>query len=496
LLVTVKRFRSVWVGVLSVTLALVGWGGRCAQARADGQALKPAALVKLDPLRGGQYAIVVDKATQQLSLYGFENGRFRRIEQVPCSTGKVRGDKQKSGDQKTPEGAYFFTREILDRDLAPLYGSGAFPLDYPNFRDKKAGRNGYAIWLHGTNRPLKARDSNGCIAVRNADLDRLKPFISLQRTPIVIQDRMQYDTETDAVRQTAQIKRFLSMWNAALQKGSYHEYLSFYAPEYLPDISWWPKWREERDRAGASVSATPETTVEGAIILKDGDIYTVLFDRYMRLGAHRQYIGAQKLYVALRPDGLKIVGDVFQAPSTDLPAKREHLLLAGVQKLELAAAKEAEAIAARQQAAVKQAETIAARQQSNGQQSEPVAKRRPGAGKQGESIPAMVAGWLKAWSSKDLKRYGSYYHRGFVSQGMNKRQWLAHKARLNKKYRSISVSASDLRIDQGRDRSTVSFIQNYRSNVYRALGIKTLILRREGDRWKIFRESWKKRSSG
>jgi murein L,D-transpeptidase YafK len=444
-----------------VVAALILLGGAPAGICSQGQVFRdeslPAALVHLDPMRGGQYALLVEKETQRLMLYGHVQGRFKRLMEMSCSTGKVPGDKRVSGDQKTPVGVYFFTRKIHARDLAALYGSGAFPLDYPNARDRAAGRKGYAIWLHGTNKPLKERDSNGCIALQNADLDRLKPYISLQRTPIIIQERLEPAAAGQADRDRDQIFRLLSMWNAALQSGSYHEYLSFYAPDYLPDISWWPQWRRIRQKGGqpSNQSHPPaQSTFTGPIIVKDKSDFVVIFDRIVQVGDRRQPVGAQKITLAQRSGGLRIVEDVFQATTDDLAKDGRQPLLAAVSKLQ--------------------------REVQKGP----------------EEIPELLAGWLKAWSGKDVKRYGSYYHRHFVSQGMNKKQWLEHKQRLNKKYRTINVTASKIRIDEGRDRSTVTFVQNYQSNVYRALGIKKLILKREGDRWKIFRESWRKRSSG
>lgn len=79
----------------------------------------------------GEIALIVEKATQTLFLYKFD-GKFNLETKMKCSTGKLKGRKSKSGDRKTPEGVYFFTGKYFEKDLAPVYGAGAFPVDYPN----------------------------------------------------------------------------------------------------------------------------------------------------------------------------------------------------------------------------------------------------------------------------------------------------------------------------------------------------------------------------
>ena len=116
------------------------------------------------------YVILVDKAAQEVLVYAC-NGQWRLIRRFPCSTGENNGPKQAAGDKKTPEGIYFCTRHYTQKDLSPIYGTHAFPLDYPNTMDQRAGRGGYAIWIHGTNKALQARDTNGCIVLVDDDID-------------------------------------------------------------------------------------------------------------------------------------------------------------------------------------------------------------------------------------------------------------------------------------------------------------------------------------
>ena len=63
-------------------------------------------------------------------------------------------------------------------------------MDYPNFSDRKFEREGNNIWLHGSDKPIKPRDSSGCIVMNNDDLEVLSQYIPLNRTPIIVAQKL------------------------------------------------------------------------------------------------------------------------------------------------------------------------------------------------------------------------------------------------------------------------------------------------------------------
>ncbi|MGD8369228.1 MAG: L,D-transpeptidase family protein, partial [Desulfobacterales bacterium] len=258
-----------------------------------------------------QYAVLVEKKSQTLFLFSVEQGKYREVFREPCSTGEIPGAKEQSGDKKTPEGVYFFIKEHPERDLAPIYGSRAFPIDYPNLMDRLSGRGGNAIWLHGTNKPLEPRDSNGCIVVTNEVIDRLAGYITLNRTPMIIVDRIPQQTDSDSAQQRQAVTDLLTRWQKALSLGTYHEYLSAYDPSFLPDLSWWPDWdrlrkKLQQERISFSVS------IEKPAIFRLKDQYTVLVDQVVRTPFQEVFLGTRKLFIARGPSGLRIVGDEAQ----------------------------------------------------------------------------------------------------------------------------------------------------------------------------------------
>jgi murein L,D-transpeptidase YafK len=278
----------------------------------------PAVFVSFDsgPGQGPEYVIVVEKDTQRLFLYAYD-GSYRKLFSRSCSTGEFTGAKSRSGDRKTPEGIYFFTTEHEKKDLSPTYGSRAFPTDYPNLLDRLAGRDGNAIWLHGTNKALKPQDTNGCIALENPNIDKLKKYIQLNRTPIIIVDKLSY-VPVDAVAEAKKsILRFVSRWNNALSNGSYHDYLNFYDPDNLPDISWWSEWHKMRESfhvSNQSLIAEPKRIS----IYRHNGIYVVLFDQSVIFSGKEIFAGTKKLFISYNGDRLRIIAEEYQTPTDEI----------------------------------------------------------------------------------------------------------------------------------------------------------------------------------
>src|SRR4029077_15203825 len=103
--------------------------------------------------------------------------------------------KTREGDQKTPIGVYHVTANLPRQKLSDFYGAGAFPINYPNAWDRRLGRNGHGIWLHGTpsdtySRPPRASD--GCIVLANADLEAVARKLQIGSTPVVIADALDW----------------------------------------------------------------------------------------------------------------------------------------------------------------------------------------------------------------------------------------------------------------------------------------------------------------
>ena len=394
-------------------------------------------------------ALLVEKSTQRIFLYSSDKEKIREVYVFPCSTGENDGIKSRAGDKKTPEGVYFFKNEYEDRYLAPIYGKKAFPTDYPNFLDKLAGRDGSAIWLHGTNKKLKPKDSNGCVAMNNSEIMQLSKYISLNSTPMVVVDKIVYTDRKSLDSEKNKICKMLKNWAASFENGDYHDYLQFYDSSYFPDMTWWQRWwkiRQKVKKNGLSFKVLKGQ----AGIYRSGDVFVTLFDIGLGLSEKHVELGKKEIFIRKTVQGYKIIGDTFQTLSHK-PAKAENLVCRAAEKL------------------VFKAEHAKF------------------------SFIKMVEEWLKAWSSKDMKKYAQFYSENFYSDKMNKSRWVARKKRLAHKYRQIHVTAKNIKVHKGKNKTVVSFFQVYRATGFSVKGIKRLVLVKKGNLWKIYRESWKRR---
>jgi len=259
---------------------------------------------------GITFAVIVDKSRQQVYLYK-QDSYWRMIAKWPCSTGKLAGPKEMEGDQRTPEGVYFAIRDVGPQFLTETYGSRAMPLDYPNWLDKRFSRTGSAIWLHGTNKDLQARDSNGCIVLENATIDRLAPFIRLNRTPVIIVDRLRLWAIKDARQAAGAILTATGQWHKALMHGSYSEFRQFYDHNATPSMRWWQKWC--RLRRKGTLAAEYNSLMGRRAIYRWDNEYVLLFDHVLRTASHSQFVGRRKLYLRLDGNSVRIFGDTYQS---------------------------------------------------------------------------------------------------------------------------------------------------------------------------------------
>ncbi len=410
----------------------------------------PDSLIFFERGKEPEYALLVEKKAQRIYLYEL-NSTFNQVLSMKCSTGEANGPKEKSGDRKTPEGVYFFTKESTGKYLTATYGTRAFPTDYPHILDRIEKKTGNSIWMHGTDKVLKDRDSNGCIVLKNDDIDALSQYILIRRTPIIITESVSYVSIKAQWKTKLKIISLLNKWNNAVTQGAYHDYLAMYSPSFLPDIEWWRKWTQLKDRLKSdNIKYSLELTEK--YIMKHNDTYVAIFNQKVKTKDRVHFAGTRKFFIKQTDNALKIVGEEY----LELP-----------RSLTMKGAKKAEPIVAVTSRLVPQ----------------PVKEN---------SVPDFVNSWLRSWTSKNIKAYGKCYSAAFASRGMGKSEWLKYKRRLNRQYKYIKVSQKNLKVSKNGDTATAIFKQIYKTNTFKAVGIKTLILKRENEKWKIFRETWKK----
>src|SRR6185436_1348699 len=94
---------------------------------------------------------------------------------------------------------------------------GAFPINYPNEYDRRLGRNGHGIWLHGVPSDVYARPpraSDGCIVLSNQDLDSVARHLEVGLTPVIIADELEWGEATTLEAERKGLADAFEQWRA------------------------------------------------------------------------------------------------------------------------------------------------------------------------------------------------------------------------------------------------------------------------------------------
>jgi murein L,D-transpeptidase YafK len=216
--------------------------------------LRPRFLWQLDAQQ--KYALVVDTSRSTLFVYENVAGEPRYVTDFYITIGKLGTEKFSSGDQRTPIGVYFVSAELPRRQLADMYGSGAYPLSYPNEWDRRNKRAGSGIWLHGTpsgtySRPPRA--SNGCVVLANEDLNKLIPYLQVGITPVIITTRMDWDNEQDQIERATLLQE-VEQWRKDWASLNTDAYLKHYARNFSSNEMDYPAWAKQKQLVNSGKS--------------------------------------------------------------------------------------------------------------------------------------------------------------------------------------------------------------------------------------------------
>ena len=388
--------------------------------------------------------VVVDKSRQRLLVLRYL-GKLGLEYEYPCASGEKPGPKAAAMDEKTPEGIYFITHRYKDKKVT-IFGDRALHLNYPNPQDRAQGRQGDGIYIHGTNKGYKPRSSNGCLVMANSDLALVEPLLDEQYTPVIVMERMALPTPEQQAA-ACEYLRTVRLAALAAESGTAPSILELVkangGKQDLGGLS------TELGRLGPGL----KVSTKGLALFGAQGQWVLLANQNIQ-GPQGKGLAVTRRFYLQGPDPgrLKLVQVQWLLP--DLAQAR---LLASWAP------------------------------------PKPVAVAAPAAPVDHQAqIKAMLNSWLSAWQNKRLKQYMSFYARDFSGAGKNRREWRKHKAYLNRVYKKITVRAEEVNISVEGAKAKVTFVQHYRSDWHRDLGLKTLELARVKGRWLIRSEQWQK----
>jgi murein L,D-transpeptidase YafK len=204
-----------------------------------------------------KYAVVVDTQKSRLYLYRNADGTPHFVADYYVSQGKLGADKMREGDQRTPIGVYHVTASLPRQKLTDFYGSGAFPISYPNDWDKRMGRDGHGIWLHGTpsdtfSRPPKASD--GCVVLANQDLDSLGRTLQVGLTPVIISNSIEWLSLDDWQSERDSLLGLIEEWRSDWESRDIERYARHYSRKFQAEQFDYQRWIEHKRNVAAGKS--------------------------------------------------------------------------------------------------------------------------------------------------------------------------------------------------------------------------------------------------
>jgi murein L,D-transpeptidase YafK len=402
--------------------------------------------------------IIVEKLHQKLKLFE-QKDSLRMIKEFTCATGANPGIKKTSGDSRTPEGLYHIT-EIYEDKRITVFGSRAFHLDYPNAFDANAGRLGDGIFIHGTNKKLIPNSTNGCITLKNSDLDELAPYLAVNTTPVII-----LDTDLEFIPQgNLNIEKNGSRFLDAIEKISLNS----------------PKTPIEKIQTLTYLKFRDQIIVSVSYVLSDEKMtqyneHKRSFLRQSPSGNWRtlyavQYQDTTPRILALHPT---------KHERSEKPKEPSIIVDKTVQKPNADVIKPVVSPA--------KATTLITKTTNSGTKTIRQINTKPLPDKSDE-ILNFVEKWRTAWASKDIETYINCYSPSFKNGDLNRDAWRLKKDYLNKKYNYISVTLRNIAVEWTSAGATVTFQQTYKSDQLQYSGVKKLQLVNKKNHWLIENE--------
>jgi murein L,D-transpeptidase YafK len=451
------------------------------------------------------YLILIEKDLQRLRVLEFDDG-LKVVAEYFSATGENFGIKEVKGDSKTPEGVYFITQIFRDDEIT-IFGDKAFHLDYPNFFDRKAARNGDGIYIHGTNKELLPNSTNGCVTLANSDLDDLEKYLNQVVTPVVIvqeldsiKTNINLLTENDFRQakslllteginpenveynylyvisfggQTVAVSDFIYRpFSRSIMRGASRTYL-----QHFPDQGWTAAkriWRASPlhiyPEGPSKIAAHPLATGEEQLAELTDEGAAALVAALSPPRKSAKNVAVEKKQHPVQPVKQQTTPQVQKKVQVEKPAlpegTKQHLAKAPAAQSSITPSPQAET-----EKKIKQPEKIAV--------------RAPAITKDKQQLIDFVESWKQAWISQEIEPYIAFYDSSFRSGDKDLAAWKKHKANINNSYAFINVDISNIKVRWTDHGAAVSFRQQYRSDRYNATGNKTLYLIHNDLGWKI-----------
>ncbi len=375
--------------------------------------------------------LLVDKSHQKMFVVRSNApGAQEIVKEYRITTGRRSGDKERSGDLKTPEGIYYIIGRVPDNRLTARYGPLAYALDYPNYVDRLQKRNGSNIWIHGRDEEIKDFITEGCISLENSHILDLRKYIVVRQTPVIILDNLSdYYVAPENLKAAVSFwTEYINGWTKNWDSGAVAEYCDYYAPNFLDEngrnLKQFKSYKTDLEKRYQWKTVMVD---EISVLVSDCEAHLKFRQRYLCPTFYSE--GQKQLILVPIDSNWRIVRETFRPTSPSLTTE--------------------------------------------------------------EMVTQFLSGWKSAWEQKDIDTYINFYGEEFTSGEYDLSGWKNYKDQVFQSVQNISVKWSALRIQSPQEQVwKVTFRQIYQGDGYRDIGLKTLTLKGFPGNIKIIGEEW------
>lgn len=220
-----------------------------------------------------KFALVLDSTKSTLFVFENTGTTATYVADYYVTIGKNGLEKFREGDKRTPIGVYNVVSQLPKDRLSDFYGTGAYPISYPNEWDRIRGRDGHGIWLHGTPRDTYSRPpraSDGCIVLNNEDLETLSRKLKIGSTPIIIADAIEWVKPDEVASLREDLAVAIESWRHDWESRDTDAYLSHYSKQYSSNGLNFSQWAAQKRQINAAKNWIKVQVTDMSLLLYPG----------------------------------------------------------------------------------------------------------------------------------------------------------------------------------------------------------------------------------
>jgi murein L,D-transpeptidase YafK len=416
-----------------------------------------------------KYALVMDAKRARIYMYENKNGSPTFLGDYYVSQGKLGIDKFREGDQKTPIGVYFITSRLPGTKLPDFYGPGALPINYPNEWDKRNGRGGSGIWLHGVpagnySRPPLASD--GCIVLSNPDFIHVADMVDKTKTPVIVSEELQFIDRTEWNQEKQATAKLINDWRLDMESKNINQIVSHYSANY---------------KGYANENLQTKMAKQQKLIADIGTIKVKLNDVYQY-----KYPGKTEMIVSGFTQEITSNRGVSHLKNQQYWIKENQLWKIVYEEQSFISGANLDSIVIAK-AEDKKPSVIESNNTRNTNNDKPEKK---GSSSDQKMLLSAVDHWASSWSKQNMNAYFAHYAKDFITpDGMSKKAWVDDRRDRIEGKKTITIDIESPSIKVNGNTASVKFRQKYRSGSFNANTRKTLLMIKQDGKWLIKQES-------